>query len=212
MFSKKHRLEFSRSASAGLGRALCELRQGAFPELSPEAFVQGLSECLGHGESRDLIVEHVRAYCRADLPHYVSKPEPRAETDAARKLFPQAHAGNLRRLIEVVYRSPEAEPLSPSTRAYVILNMLIYNLLSSWTSHSYKAFGRYLNEELHIADEFENGYVHRYWRHLPQASWGRAEVRANAPKNAEAVMHFARHVQRCICSGGTDPDERLFKM
>ena len=88
---------------------------------------------------------------------------------------------------------------------------LLTHKLSSWTGRSFKAFGRYLQEELHIPDAFDNGLVHRYWRRLPPADWGRAEARGDAPRNAEAVMHFARHVQRCICSGGTEPDNRLWR-
>ena len=186
-------------------------------ELTPREFLRRVRESLADPATCALLLEALEAYVAGNWPRYVSCPEPDAETASSRKLFPKAHAGNVRRLIDFVYRSPCGACLGPSTRAYVMLSVLILMGLSPWSDRTYTAFTDYLSEELGVTDKFNIRFVLLFWRRLPLKAWAadKARKRAadkvwrDAPSNADDVMRFASMVRRCICTGGTEPDARL---
>ena len=189
-------------------------------ELTPGEFLLRVRESLADPATSALLLETLQECVAGDWPRYVSCPEPDAETALSRRLFPKAHAGNVRRLLSFVYQSPCGACLGPSTRAYVMLKELMLTRLSPWTDRNYKAFTGYLGEELGVPDTFDIRNVGYFWRHLPLKGWA-ANLAANnasdklwrdAPRNAAEVMRFASMVRRCICTGGTEPDPRLIKM
>ena len=202
--------EFGRAGVSELVSIFKRMREDASGELSPRAFLRRVRACLDDPETRAVLLKSLEAYVAGDWPAYVSGAEPEAESALSRRLFPKAHAGNVRRLVGFVYASPAGQALAPSTRAYVVLSELILACLSPWTDRSYTAFTCYLRSDLGVPDTFNIRRVHLYWRHLPLSAWAADRARADAPRNAEAVMAFASMVRRCICSGGTEPDEPLW--
>ena len=209
--NNKEKFEFGRAMSPGLVSIFERMREDASCKLSVKQFLLRCRECLDSPVGYSVLLEALEKALACDGPCYTSEPEPLAEGEASRRLFPKAHAGNVNRLLAFAYHSPCGKALKPSTRAYVILKELILARLSPWTDRNFRAFARYLQEVLGVSDTFHICRVHPYWRHLPRSGWGGNMEHRDAPSNADKVLRFAHYVQRCICLGGTEPDERLWK-
>ena len=166
-----------------------------------EDFLGSVHTVVHAADRRKSMCAVMRAELQGELPRYTSEPEPEAQTPEALALFPKAHVGNVNRLIVHAYRAECGLMLSPSTRAYVILKVLMLKHIAAWNERSYLPFVRHLQGLTGEEAKFDSNRIHPYWRRLPLSRWASERPAAGAPRNAKDVLAYAGFVARCLGSG-----------
>ena len=139
---------------------------------------------------------------------FTQHKNPRTQSQEGQKLFPDADEGNLRRLLRFVFRQRQWEDITPSTRVWVVLALLIDYSIAEDNMRNFSRFARYVEKLMNITLEYDHRKVQRYWRKYYPHCWNNRRDAGEPPQNAQHTHDFADFLCQCFLRDGK-VDRRL---
>ena len=139
---------------------------------------------------------------------FVDYDEPDKVTCTGKKLFPDAHEGNMRRLIRRVLSAHEWDDIRYATRLWMMAAVLIELGLMEDNERCKPDLAVYCELVLDINIAYNHRKVGDYWRHNYPRTSNRRHI-GYPPSNADHVLDFARWVKQCA-TDGEHTDDRLW--